>query len=84
MLIDFERSDHKGAHHNAEAVITLKSDRETKGRRAWCNCSGDTETEQLSSDREREFRDAEGKVEGRTVVETEILNIRLGGDHGSA
>jgi hypothetical protein len=41
-----------------------KSGRRTKKRKR-----PSTPTEQLSSDREREFRDAESKVEGLTVVE---------------
>jgi hypothetical protein len=41
-----------------------KSRRQTKKRKR-----RSTPPEQLSSDREREFRDAESKVEGRTVIE---------------
>jgi hypothetical protein len=47
-----------------EKSIGKKSRRQTKKRKRHS-----TPTEQLSSDREGEFRDAESKVEGRTVVE---------------
>jgi hypothetical protein len=47
-----------------EKSIGKKSRRQTKKRKRYS-----TPTEQLSSDRERELGDAEGKVEGRTVVE---------------
>lgn len=38
-----------------------------------------TSPEQLSSDREREFRDAERKVEGRAVVEDSDFHGQTGG-----
>jgi len=65
-----------------ERSIGKKSSRQTKKRRR-----PPTPTEQLSSDRENEFCDAESKMEGRTVVEdkdfqdqtrsgTDILEMR--------
>ena len=50
--------------HWGRKALEKKSKRRTKKRKR-----PPTPTEQLSSDREREFRDAESKVEGRMVVE---------------
>jgi len=51
-----------------------KSRRQTKKRKRHS-----TPTEQLSSDRERGFHDAESKVEGRTVVEDRDFEHQIKG-----
>jgi len=51
-----------------------KSGRHTKKRKR-----PSTPTEQLSSDREREFLDTESKVEGRTVVENSDFQHQIRG-----
>jgi hypothetical protein len=52
-----------------------KSIRHTKKRRR-----PSTLTEQFSSDRELEFRDAESKIKGRTVVEDSDFHYQTGDD----